>query len=215
MRRDSSGQPIPDYFIGLDLGQAQDPTALAVIERHGDEKEGVCHVPQLKRYPIGTSYDEIVKDLAAKIERAPEGTQLIVDGTGVGRAVTDMILQHPGFRGTWVRAVTITAGNDETYSGAYWKVPKRNLVGVVQVLLQSKRLKIAAELPDTQVLVSELQNFKVRTSDAGNDVYGEWRASKHDDLVLAVAFACWAASDHRTGRVGVVSWEEAQAFSWR
>ena len=77
----------PHFFIGLDLGQAQDPTALAVIERRGDAKTGVCHVPQLKRYPIGTSYGAIVEEMAGKMRQAPEGTRLIVDATGVGRAV--------------------------------------------------------------------------------------------------------------------------------
>lgn len=186
--------PPPAYFIGLDLGQAQDPTALAVIERRGDTKTGICHVPQLKRYPIGTAYGDIVADLAAKMEKAPEDTMLIVDGTGVGRAVTDMIFTHPGFQQSNIQAVTITAGNDETRAGRYWKVPKRNLVGSVQVLLQSKRLKIAESLADTPVLTAELQNFKVKITDAGNDVYGEWRAGKHDDLVLAVALGCWAAT---------------------
>lgn len=188
----------PHYFIGLDLGQAQDPTALAVIERRGDIKTGFCHVPQLKRYPIGTSYGAIVEEMAGKMRQAPEGTRLIVDATGVGRAVVDMFREHEQLRASSIfHAVTITAGSEETREGSYWKVPKRNLVGAVQVLLQGQRLKIASELPDTPVLVSELQNFKVKITTAGNDVYGEWREGKHDDLVLAVALGCWAAM-HRS-----------------
>jgi hypothetical protein len=90
--------------------------------------------------------------------------------------------------------VTITAGNEESHDGYYTKVPKRNLVGAVQVLLQSRRLKVASALADTPVLIGELQNFEVRITTAGNDVYGEWRENKHDDLVLAVALACWSAT---------------------
>jgi hypothetical protein len=145
---------------------------------------------------IGTSYNVIVDEIAAKLRRAPKETRLIVDGTGVGRAVTDIILEHKELRAirSRIRPVTITAGIEEVRDGYYWKVPKRNLVGAVQVLLQSQRLKIAEGLPDTPVLVSELQNFKVKITDAGNDVYGEWRAGKHDDLVFAVALGCWAAT---------------------
>jgi hypothetical protein len=75
-------------------------------------------------------------------------------------------------------------------------VPKRDLAGGIQVALQTSRLKIAAGLPDTQVLVQELQNFRVKISLAGHDSYGagtgeEWRVGAHDDLVLAVAIALW------------------------
>lgn len=203
-------QPAPAYFIGLDLGQAQDPTALAVIERRGDVKTGICHVPQLKRYPIGSSYNSIVDELAGKLKNAPPKARLIIDGTGVGRAVVDMIRGNPVLLSLdlLIHPVTITAGNDETRDGYYWKVPKRNLVGAVQVLLQSQRLKIAESLPDTPALVAELQNFKVKITDAGNDTYGEWRAGKHDDLVLAVALGAWAATNLQfSHRISVVHWE--------
>ena len=36
--------------------------------------------------------------------------------------------------------VTITAGDRETTDSGTWRVPKRDLVGAVQVLLQSSRL---------------------------------------------------------------------------
>jgi hypothetical protein len=195
---------VPKYFIGLDLGQAQDPTAVCIVERKGDIKTGVCHVPQLKRYALGTSYNAIVDDLAEKLKKAPQGTRLILDGTGVGRAVVDMITGHEKLRQTGVQitAVTITAGNDEARDGIWWRVPKRNLVGAVQVLLQSQRLKIAENLSDTPALVSELQNFKVKITDSGNDVYGEWRSGKHDDLVLAVALGAWAATNPALNQTG-------------
>jgi hypothetical protein len=163
------------YFVGLDLGQVQDLTALAVIERVGGVKDCVCNVPYLKRYPNGTPYNAIVDELASRLTQAPKGTHLIVDGTGVGRAVTDMVRDHPFFKKghCHVFPITITGGNEELYDGYYHKVPKRNLVGAVQVLLQSQRLKIARELARTPILVSELQNFKVKITTAGSDIYGE------------------------------------------
>jgi hypothetical protein len=89
-----------------------------------------------------------------------------------------------------------------TRDGDVWNVPKRDLAGVVQVALQSRRLKVAAELPDAPVLMAELANFRVKISLASHDSYGagtgeEWRENPHDDLVLAVAIALWAAQRSR------------------
>lgn len=199
------------YFIGLDLGQAQDPTALAVIERRlqvfydGEKapvKDAICHIPQLLRYPLGTGYPQIVEDVVEQFLRAPHRTHLVLDGTGVGRAVIDMFRQHPQLKSkqSYIVPVSITGGEKELYEDTYWRVPKRNLVGIVQVLLQSQRLKIAADLPETQTLVRELQNFKVKITAAANDTYGAWREGQHDDLVLATALGCWAAISPNANR---------------
>jgi hypothetical protein len=71
-------------------------------------------------------------------------------------------------------------------------VPKRDLVSVVQVALQTDKLKIAEALPEAGTLVRELQGFQVKITDAANDTYGTWREGAHDDLVLAVALALYA-----------------------
>jgi hypothetical protein len=34
--------------------------------------------------------------------------------------------------------------------------------------------------------------MQVKVSTAGNEQFGAWREGAHDDLVLAVALACWA-----------------------
>ena len=70
-------------------------------------------------------------------------------------------------------------------------MPKRDLVGVVQVLLQSERLKIARSLPEAQALTQELLSFEAKVTTAANDVYGTWRERQHDDLVLGLALALW------------------------
>ena len=50
---------------------------------------------------------------------------------------------------------------------------------------------MAEALPEAAVLVQELENFQVKLSELGHDSYGTWRENQHDDLVLAVALACW------------------------
>ncbi len=66
------------------------------------------------------------------------------------------------------------------------------LVSIVQVALQTDKLKVASALAEAQTLVRELQNFQVKITDAANDTYGAWREGTHDDLVLAVAMALYA-----------------------
>lgn len=70
-------------------------------------------------------------------------------------------------------------------------VPKRDLATATKVMLEQDELKIAEGLDSKQLLVEELNNFKVKISQAGNDTYSAWRERDHDDLVLATAMACW------------------------
>ena len=63
---------------------------------------------------------------------------------------------------------------------------------MLQVLLQSGRLKVSQKLPLAKVLAKELAAFRVKITAAGNETFGNlWRESPHDDLVLALALACW------------------------
>jgi hypothetical protein len=64
---------------------------------------------------------------------------------------------------------------------------------VLQVLLQSRRLKVLETLPFAKELCSELQNFRVKITAAANETFASWREREHDDLVLATAMAGWYA----------------------
>ena len=191
----------PGYFVGLDLGQAQDYTALVVAERNkvptGELTrrgrpitEAHYAVRHLRRFPLGTGYPAIVEDVARMVaapELQPEPV-LVVDATGVGAPVLELL--DDAIR-TLVVGVTITGGVEINCEGWHYKVPKRDLVSTVNVLLQTKRLRFAAALPEAAILRQELQQFKVRITQTAHDTYGVWREGAHDDLVLAVALACW------------------------
>jgi hypothetical protein len=108
----------------------------------------------------------------------------------------------------------ITAGRHAHFEDGWWLVPKVNLVSVMQRLLQERRLRIAAELAFAPVLKQELQNFSVTINTrTGNDSYGAWRESIHDDLTLALASALWLAEQpQRRGRQNV---SQTTSFSHR
>jgi hypothetical protein len=185
-----------EFFVGLDLGQAQDFTALAAIERVAetgwDKRE--YHVRHLMRWPLGTPYTQLVHEVKQLLAEAPlrGACRLVIDATGVGIAVVDLFRQ--GRLGAEMVGVSITAGAEvRELDGGDCRVPKKDLVGVIAVLLQQRRLKIAPALHSAQILVQELREFRVKVSESGRDSYGVWREGVHDDLVLAVALASWYA----------------------
>jgi hypothetical protein len=184
------------YFVGLDLGQTADFTALAVLERpalpRGSDKT-VYGLRHLQRFPLGTAYTRIVPAVAKLVTASPLAghVSLVVDQTGVGRAVVDMLKIAAQCH---VVPVTITGGQSVTEAEDGSKhVPKKDLVTDLQLLLQSRWLRIARSLPEADTLVRELENFRVKITLAAHETFGAWREGQHDDLVLAAALAGWWA----------------------
>jgi hypothetical protein len=145
------------WFVGVDLGQAQDPTALCVLEAYeevGDPADPAryCYrVRHLMRFPLGMTYPQIVDQVRLIMVRPPIAgsptRELIIDETGVGRAVGD-IFDRAGLRSL---RVTITAGNEESQTGlARWSVPKQVLVSNLDAVMHTQEFGIAENLRETQ-----------------------------------------------------------------
>jgi hypothetical protein len=188
--------PGTDYVVGLDLGRSSDFTALAVLERTwrraDDARTGLVRtyaVRHLRRWQLKTPYDRIIEDVVKLVASPPlDNPKLAVDQTGVGAAVVDVLRRaRPRCR---LRPVVITAGHRATSEGGVHHTPKKELVSTLQVLLQSRRLKVA-HLPERELLVKELLAFKVKVTISANEQSEAWRERDHDDLVLAVALAVW------------------------
>jgi hypothetical protein len=201
--------------IGLDLGRQVDPSALALLRWYDPTPprpvafapppppppRPVYEVPTLQRWPLGTPYTQIVAQVARFLLAPPLcGTWpvLVLDATGVGAAVAEMALatfRELKVKGGFVE-VTITAGaavtQDQARPGC-WRVAKKQLASVLQVLLGNRRLRVAEGLPEARTLKDELGKFTVKITEALNEQYESWRENDHDDLVLAVALAAWAA----------------------
>ena len=190
--RDGAGALPPDHIVGLDLGRAQDYTALVVVERSWEGDEAHYAARHLRRWQLGTSYPAITKEVAELVTTAPLcWPKLAVDETGAGRAVVDMI--RAAGVAAQVVPITVTAGHAITPQddGSY-HVAKKQLVSVVQAALQTRRLKVAPQLREARTLQQELSTFKVKVNLAtANESFEAWRERDHDDLVLAVALAVW------------------------
>ncbi|MFO0805096.1 MAG: hypothetical protein U0791_18475 [Gemmataceae bacterium] len=181
------------YFTGLDLGQSQDYSALVVVEQcsRAGEREHEYRVRHLHRWNLGTSYPAIVADVAGMFSDYPlRDSTLVIDATGVGRPVVDMVT-NAGLRAT-VKALSITAGNAPGEA----TVPKKDLVGAVQAAIQSRRLKIAEGLPLAATLAREMEQFRVKVTADRNETFASWRERDHDDLLLALALAIWYGERH-------------------
>jgi hypothetical protein len=88
--------------------------------------------------------------------------------------------------------VTLTTGHEVSIgeNGSVY-IPKKELVSVLQVLLQLRRLHLARTLPDALLLVRELEHFRVKVTTPRTETFESWREGKNDDLVFAVALAAW------------------------
>ena len=205
------------YFVGLDLGQSADYTALAVLQTVKDRTGGgnfrtVMQLRHLQRYQLRTPYttiaDGVVDVMRSKALTGDESdpashrvarakAELLVDKTGVGRGVTD-ILKERGlkFTGIVIHGGETTHNTDDAYH-----VPKKDLVAALEVPFDKGTLKIAEGLELWPALREELQSFRRKQNPKTAHVsFEHWRDSDHDDLVLAVAMACWGATSRRPRR---------------
>lgn len=165
---------------------------LRAINRHeGRPADPTLSVRHLERLPLSTPYPKVVERVRAMLSSPPlagRSAALVVDATGVGAGVVDMFV-HAGLSPV---PVTIHGGDKVSYQAPGYRVPKRDLIGAAQVLLQSGRLKIVRALPEAETLRRELSNFRVKIDPrTAHDSYSHWREAEHDDLVLATALAAW------------------------
>lgn len=197
------------FVVGLQLGRIQSPAALAIVERRpgASEKDAVVHdLRHLRRWPVGTAYPAIIHDVAKLLNRplpagyvnrdalgqvsrttiARQATALAVNATGVGRAAVALFADEGldlRIAPTWV-----TTGDQALEDADGWRVPQRDLVATVQVLRQQDRLLFAKTLREGPELDAQMDAFHVVPGAGGRDRY---EPSEGEDLVLALALACW------------------------
>lgn len=194
------------YTVGVDLGKQADYTALSIIETfagppmaNGRPVKPEMHVVWLRRLR-GVGYPQVIEEIAAMAAwPALRGAAFAVDATGLGRPIVDALRERIGS----LHAITITGGERVNSPGPReWTVPKADLVACVQLLLQSRRLKIDDHLADLEALKGELLSFGYTISESGRSTMAA--ITGHDDLVLSVALACWLAG--RESNNGAEGW---------
>lgn len=192
-----SGARSTRYRVGVDIGKMSDPTAIVITEQ--ERREGVAHfvVRHIEPLPLGTSYPAIairVVDVVGTLKalsatRTAAGApgfsvELIVDGTGVGLPVVDL-LREQRLRPT----VAIFSGSEKLtiHPDDAITIGKAWMVSRLQMLLQTNRLHIP-DVDEGHALVKELQDYDISISDAGHTSFNA-RSGRHDDLVIALGLS--------------------------
>jgi hypothetical protein len=197
------------FYVGLDLGQSRDHSAIAVVERKEPvrafqvQRSEALLVRHVERVPLGTPYPRVVSRVRGIVRDGELRGQcsLAVDGTGVGAPVVEML--RAARIGCEISAVTITGGERahsyQGAGGAGWNVPKQDLIAGVQVLMERGELRIAKKVRDVGPLVRELLDMRVSQGRTGHIRLGADGSGEHDDLVIALALACWRAKRRQAG----------------
>jgi hypothetical protein len=193
----------PRFYLGVDLGQARDHAALVALQRleillptrdHITWQQPavtliICRYAE--RIPLGMSYPAVSDYVVEQALRPPVSNngQIVVDATGVGAPVVDLMRSHPSLKCRIV-PVVITPGEFESETNGRWHVPKQDLMDGVRIAFEGGRIVLAKNMPGREDLIAELLELRPRRY-----------SGKRDDMALALALAWWRAS-REAGRLG-------------
>ncbi len=185
--------PRSAFFLGLDLGQSQDHSALVVVERLArtfTQSDGVVvtgyqrrfewRIRHAERIALGVSYRHVQRRVAQVVQALGPAATLVVDASGVGAPVFEALRAE--LPAAHVVGVVITGAGRPSRNAGRWTAPRGELVGVLRLLIEKGELRAARGMTGFPQLLEELQSF---TEHAAHAV--------HDDLVMALALACWWA----------------------
>ena len=185
------------FFLGLDLGQRCDHSALVVLERtfeltgvfdHANyihETAARLYLRHAERFPLHFPYLAIPQAIKstfpsldpAAYQAAPAPKTLAIDATGVGAPVVEII--HRAQLHATILPITITSGAEPNG----YNVPRAALLSNLRILLETGLLRLTPQVPHFGQLFKELKTL----SAAGP-------RPQHDDLAFALALAAWPAA---------------------
>jgi hypothetical protein len=182
------------FLLGFDPAQLRDYAALAAVEVTSD-KEGLIFKLHGMERRQRLSYPDLVSWAvwALKILEFSKNTtsppELVIDSTGVGIAVKDLLLKA----GVKPIAVTTTLGNTVTkINNSNFNVGKALLVGKFLAAFDAGRFQVNPNLPIYPQFERELLAFKADISARGNAVFSV-EEGEHDDLISACYLCVWWA----------------------
>ncbi len=183
-----------EVALGVDLGQSQDPTSIAVVERIRQRTDGKPKdrfiLRLLEQAPLGEPYPtqaQRIKQIVARPRIAEHDPRIFMDFTGVGRPMYDIMRQQ---RVPRLVPVTITFQGSGVNEAGGRTVAKLDLISRLQALMHTGALQMPDTLPLAKTFRRELIDFRVSYTAVGNATFGA-REGAHDDLVLAVALAVY------------------------
>jgi len=210
---------VKEYAVLVDLAKKRNFTAIMVMK---DSPQIVLGHELLKQpnrvlhyYDIvylsqkqGMWYHDVVDEIVELMNRATlvHNADLIVDGTGVGEGVVEMMRKkdlQP------IPIITIGRGLmrevyadiAEVFPGATKlkmktlkeiHVPKSDLVAAGQLLVQQERVRVAAGLKWAEEAQRQFKNFKGKINErTKKKVYEAETEEDHDDIVICFLMGAW------------------------
>ena len=212
-----------EYICSWDVAKKRDYTTIQIYRDS----------PDIKRFPVETGRDpmvvnylDLVYQEKMQAVRYPEQVrrvkellssigmlhnhQLLVDGTGVGEPVVDIMREQ----GLMPFPIVFTGGEEArpVYSdfgkvfgnnqgfGCFagtqvlkeMHVPKEDLVHAGMIIMQQGRLRMAANLQHVEDFKLQLSRFKGSVNEkTGHRSYNNEKETIHDDFVVTYLMASW------------------------
>lgn len=203
-------------LVGLDLGQQNDYTVLSymfvtrpkeALHNKGLKRRNSYIIKAVSVVPLNTPYPNIVSWIVnlANTNFSKYNYTIVVDYTGVGRPIVDMIRQQD----IKVVAVNTTGGHKTTWKTSYEvNVPKKDIVTSLKASLEDNRAKFAEGLPNYHDdIVKEFINFQEKISNSINLQY-EGKHGYHDDIVMSIGLAIWYGENRITPKkkIRILTW---------
>ena len=220
-----------EYAVLVDLGKKRDFAATMVMKDSPQIALGSELLKQPNRvlhyYDIvyidqkqGVWYHDIVDEIGQLMNRATlaENADLIVDGTGVGEGVVEM-MREKGLQPipiiTTGRGLMreVYADISEVFRRPAWgdratrlniqvlkeiHVPKADLVAAGQLLVQQERIRVAAGLKWAEEARKQFKSFRGKINErTKHKVYEADTEEEHDDLVICYLLGAWWFVKHK------------------
>lgn len=158
------------YVIGWDIAKARDWSVVTVMDcDHWHDPAVVPHVAHFERFN-SLRYDVQIDRVSAIARRYD--AYVLLDSTGLGDPIYDMMLAKG------VPAVPYV----------FTTKSKQMLIQNLSIAIQTQSISY----PDIAVLLQELGAFQYTVSPAGQMLYSAPEGD-HDDCVISLALAVWAA----------------------
>lgn len=173
------------YVLGFDPAKYQDYSVITVIDCHTRQAVFWQRINQVD-YTVQL---ELVASIAEKFRAF-----VLIDMTGVGDPLLEQLKKLKRGRHFSVEGYLFTNAS------------KKALVEQLQLGIQNRDI----ELPDIPVMLNELRQFEYQLTPSRMLTYSAPKGA-HDDCVISLALAYFAASTPRAGGGGIVLAVEEQA----
>jgi len=233
-----------EYICSVDLAKKRDYTTIQIYKQSMDF---IKHPLETRRPDVAVAFldlvyqvkmqavryteqSKIIRDLLNRVKLL-ENTQLLVDGTGVGEPVIDIMRED----GMTPIAIVFTGGESVNpvyaeFDSLFGKksgsirgiqvlkeicVPKNDLVHAGVLVMEQGRLRLARNLAHEEDFKRQLTAFKGKVNEKTKRVkYENENNNIHDDFVVTYLMASWWASYSRASKTKDLTVAKEENSSW-